>query len=282
MIQVIFHFIYIRLNISNFIGSFLNVKLGDFPYWFLAEMQHILTGDFFNKELTIRIESLLDSTYLVIPAGSILLQLLIQALLEENLLQRNLMPLVTQFFQSDFQLTAKQIHGIVGVDTQDFLHRHQAGLTVENHAGIGRIRHAAIRKSIQSVYRLVGRNTRIQMQQNFGLTGGIIINLLDFQLPFLDLRSDRLNQVGSVGTVWYLSDYQCFLIQNRYFGTIQNLAIHPFVVLVHIDITTCREVGINLKILAFQYSHRSIQELIEIVRQYLGSDTHADTLCALG
>ena len=46
------------------------------------------------------------------------------------------LPLVAQLFQCDFQLTAQQIDRIIGVDAQNLLHGHNAGLAIEDHAGI--------------------------------------------------------------------------------------------------------------------------------------------------
>ena len=86
MVEMVLHFVHVDLNLGDLVHGGLDVELGDFTHRLLAEREHVVAGDLLTEERTVGVECTLNAVDLHVPGVGILLQLLIDALFEEDLL----------------------------------------------------------------------------------------------------------------------------------------------------------------------------------------------------
>ena len=130
---------------------------------------------------------------------------------------------------------------------------------------------------------MVGRNTRIQINDDFALLGGVVIDLLDLDFALVVAFHDALDKATRGGAVWYFTDDQCLLVLLTYSCTDAHLTTTQTVVVVgHVHPATCWEVRIECKRLVAQIGYGGVDKFVEVMRQKLGGQTHGDafgTLC---
>ena len=113
-------------------------------------------GDFAFEEGLVGDEGLLDIVDLRLPRVGVFFEFFINSFFEENLLQRHPMPLTFKLMQIDFEVFAQHIHGVLGVDAQDFADAEQGGFAVVDHPRVGVDVHLAVGEGIERVNGLVG------------------------------------------------------------------------------------------------------------------------------
>ena len=155
-------------------------------------------------------------------------------------------------------------------------------MLVDDDAGIGRDGDLTICEGIERVNGLVGRNARIQVNHDFALFGGVVVDFLNLDFAFIVALHDALNETSRSRSVGYLTDYKCFLILLTDSCTNTNLtATQTIIVVSHVHHATRRDIGIERKRLVFQICYRSVNQFVEIVGQELGSQTHGNAFGAL-
>ena len=138
MVEVIPCLFHLGLDVGQLLIGFLDIELGDLTHRLLAEFQHIVTGDLPFEFLAIRVEAALDAGHLVFPGLVVfLLQLLIDAFLEEDLLQGDPMPFRLQLIEQDAQLPTEEFHGTVRASPEDLADAHEGRPFVDDDTGIG-------------------------------------------------------------------------------------------------------------------------------------------------
>ncbi len=139
------------------------------------------------------------------------------------------------------------------------------------HTCIGRNTHFTISERIQSINGDICRNTSSKINMNFYFLRGNICYFLDFDLTLIIRFGDTLHQLGSRNTKRHIPYHQCFFIQLLNMSTYTNFATSfPFIIVRHINHTSCLEIGIDLKLFAFQVFDGSINQLTEIMGKNFG------------
>ena len=160
---------------------------------------------------------------------------------------------------------------------QHVAHFEEVRFVVHDHTTVRRNADLTVRKSIQGIDRFVWRYTRSQMHQDLYIFRCIIVHFLDLDLPFIVCLQDRFDHGGSRSSVWNFTDNQCFVIQFRDFRTdFHRTATLTVIIFGDIDITSCLKIRIQSKVFVFQISDWSIQQFIEVMRQYFGRKSHSD------
>ena len=220
---------------------------------------------------------------LLVPAGLVLLENLVDAVLEVDALQRGVVPVALELVEADLQLVQEYVAGVVCAVFEDFVHGQELRLVVHNDAGVRGEVALAVRECIQRVYGLVGGHVAGQVDEDFDLVGGHILYLLDFYLALVLGFENGLYEVLGVFAVGDFGDGDGALVDFFDFGAHLHpaapLALH---ILRAVGRAAGREVGVELERLAFEYGHGGVQEFVEVVRENLGGETHADAVGALG
>ena len=180
------------------------------------------------------------------------------------------------------QLCKQQVAGVPGAVLEYVIDREELRLVVHNHAGIRSDGRFAVSKGIEGVYGLVRRDIVRQVDEDFHLVGGHILNLLDFDFVLLlGLYYGVNEQLGGLA-VRELGDGDGALVDFLDAGThLHYAAPAPLHIFGAVGEASCREVGIDFIRLSLQDGDGSVDEFVEVVGQNLGGHTHTDTFGTL-
>ena len=192
------------------------------------------------------------------------------------------MPAVLQLINQYAEFEAEKLHRAVGAEFQDLAHTHEGGMLVDDDTSIGRNRYFTIGEGIERIDGLVGRDTGIQVNHDFALLGGVIVDFLDLDFTFVVTLHDAVDDAARGGSVWYLANNQSFLILLTDTCTDAHLAATQAIVVVgHVHQAARREVGIECERLVLQVGDGGVDQFVEVMRQELGRQTHGDAFGAL-
>ena len=129
------------------------------------------------------------------------------------------MPVVFQLSQPDFQFLTQQVLGVQGVVAQHLVHPKELRLLVHNHAGVRRNGNLAVGEGVEGIDGLVRRHVVGQVDDDFGLLRGQVLNFLDFNLALvLGLHYGLHQQLGGL-SVRHLRDGNSVLVNLFEFCT---------------------------------------------------------------
>ena len=153
---------------------------------------------------------------------------------------------------------------------------------VPDYAAVGRNAYFAVGECIKRIDSFVGRCARDEVDDDFGRSSSVVVDLAYLNLALLLGADDRSDQCRCRFAKWQLSDGKCLIVNLFDFGSdFYSTATLTVVVACDIDETTCLEVGIQLEWLIVQICYRCVEELVEVVRQNFGRQTDGDTFDTL-
>ena len=283
MFQVVLSLLDIHLDGGDVLVGLLDVELGDFAYWLLAEFQHIVAGDFLLEEFAVGVEGTLDGGDLILPGVLVFLQLLVDTLLEENLFERHPMPTIFKFGELYFKFLTQKVFGMERRVAQDVGDGHKDRLLVDDDAGLRREAYLTAGESVEGVDGLVGRDTLRQQNSNLDLGGGAVLNLLDFYLAFLVSLLDAVLQVVGGDCIRQLGDDDglALIVVVHLGADAKASALSTVVIARHIYHAARREVRINLEGDILKYLYGRLKQFAEVVGQDNRGEGDSDTLGAL-
>ena len=248
----------------------LNIELGNLADRFFYQFEDIVHDDLPANHVLVLLHGIEHLLKLNLPGLLILLQDLVNAVLEEDLLKGIVVPVVLKLVQLYLQLAAQKLLGVVGAVLKYIFHAQELRLVVHNHAGVGGDGSLAVREGIKGVDCLVRGYVVGQVNQNLHLCRGHILNLLDLDFALvlgLQYGIDHLAGGLSVRNFRYGDGV---LVNFLYAGA--NL-YHAATLAVHVFGTfgeaSGREVRIQFVRLTFQNGYRCVQKLVEVMGQNL-------------
>ena len=187
--KMILDFLHLRLDAAQFLIHRLDVKLRDLSDRFLYKSVDVFHDDRPLQKLLILEHLIKHFLQLVFPCPGISFENLIYLVLEENLFERVVMPVVLQFIQPDLEFKAKEVAGMLCTVSEHVVDAKHLRLVVENHACVRGNRNLAGGECIECIYGLVWRYIVRKMDHDVHLVCGEVINLLYLYLAgFLCLK----------------------------------------------------------------------------------------------
>ena len=283
MLDVVLDHLHFFLYSLDLLLHSLHVELGDLAHGLVYQSVYILHHNLAAQRLLVGLHCGEGLFFLLLPAGLVLLQYLVDAVFEVNPFQRAVVPVALQLFHAYAQLLQQDVAGVEGAVLEYLVDRQELGLVVLDHASIRRQVAFAVGECIQGVYCLVGGHVAGQVDQNLHLVRGHVLYLLDLDLSLVLGLQDRFNQVLGILAEGNLGNGDGALVYLLYAGAHLHaaaaLALH---VLGAVGKTAGGEVGVKLVRLALQDGHGGVHQLVEVVRQDLGRKAHADAVGTLG
>ena len=210
------------------------------------------------------------------------LLVLVDALLDENFLQRREVQLFQQLALADFQFLAYQVLCAVHRVAQHVADGEELRLVVLDDAAVGRYVDFAVREGIQRVQRLVRRHAGRQLHLYLHLGSRQVLHVACLDLALVDSFQYRVDNRLRGLRERYLADDQRLRVQLLYLGThLQHAATLSVVVFRHVDGTSRGEVGIQVELLAVQVADGSVAQFHEVVGQDFRRQTDGNTLRTL-
>ena len=205
------------------------------------------------------------------------LDVAVDAVLDEDFLERRKVPRLAQLAELDFQLAFEQVPGAVRADPQDVGDAHEHGLVFEHDTAVGRQTHLAVRERVQRVQHFVGRDVVGQVHNHFDLVGGVVLDLFDLDLALVVGLKDAVNQRPRRHAVRHLSNHQRLAVHLVDARTHPHaVAAKAVVVVLHVRHPSRREVRVELEALVLVVSDARVDELNEVVGQDFAGQTHGN------
>ena len=269
VVDVVLHLLHLLLDGAYALVHCLHVEFGNLPHGLVHEAVDVFHRDLAAKTLLVGLHLAERVFLLLFPAGLVLLQNLVDAVLEVDALQRAVVPVALQLVHADAKLLQQDVTRVEGAVLQDVVHGKELGLVVLDHAGVRGYVALAVRECVQRVDRLVRGHVSRQVDEDFHLVGGHVLDLLDLDLPLVLGLEDGLDEVLGVLAEGYLRDGDGALVYLLYTRAHLHapaaLALH---ILAAVGEAAGGEVGIQFVRLALEYGHGGVQQLVEVVRQY--------------
>ena len=281
MVEVVFNLCLFGLDSLNLLVGLLGIITSDADKLQVGQVDDIIQHHRLTQQLLEGFECLIHCLVRLLARGATLHHL-IYLVLNKDSLQRAGMPLLGKLSQTNLQLSTQQPLSTLGTTTQNLAHTNKAGLLVADNTGIGRDTNLAIGKGIECINGLVGRLITRHLDYQLNILGCVIVNVANLNLTSLVCFDNRLLDTLGGCSEGYLADYQSTLVALGNLGThLHSTTTQTIIISAHIRKTTCREVGIEFKTLAFQMSDCCIDKFIEVVRKNLRCKTHSNTLNTL-
>ena len=154
--QVVLNIFQFGLNLRHQLVGLVFIKLQDALHLYLHEAKDIVACHLTNKVFLKGRKFLVDKGYGGIHIGSIFkAALFVDALFNEDALERCKEQLLKQFGTTYVQFFAQQAHGAVNAVAQHVAHREEAWFIVFNNTAVGREVYLAIREGVKGVDGLV-------------------------------------------------------------------------------------------------------------------------------
>ena len=233
-------------------------------------LQHILQSPSYVCHHLGDALGLLEVLILVDPSG------------DEELLEGLQEVLLLQLTQPDPQLGTDVAHRPLAAVRKHLTHGEELRVVITHHAAIGRDGDLATGEGVECVDRLVGRDSARQLDLDIGLSGGLVVDLLDLDLPRLIRLQDRVDEGACRGRVRQLGDCEGVGVDlldpcpHLHLTTSLSVAV-----LGNIDESAGGEVRVELIGLPAEVADAGLQQLAHIVRQDLAGESDGDALGAL-
>ena len=293
MRQVVLYFRQLCLYACNqFVGLVL-VVFQDALHLYLEQSQNVVARNvaverilevLHSEHLRLeRFELRVDEVdHLVLRLSLLELLLLVDALLDEDALQRREEELLLKFSLAYLQLAAQEAHSRVGRVAQHVAHGEEARLVVFDDTAVGRDVYLAVGEGVERVDSLVGRHARRQVNLNLHLGSRVVVHLLSLYLAFLDSTQNGVDERRRSLRERNLANDDSLRVELLYLcAHLHGASALSVVVLRNVYRTARREVGVEVELLAAQICDGSVADLHEVVWQNLRAETHGDALSAL-
>ena len=244
--QVAVYFLYLRLDARHQLVSLLLVEFQDALHLYFQQFQYVVLRHLAHQGGVVRRQSFVNMLAYGVNVGCLLKFLvLIDAFLDEYLLQRLEVQLLQQLALPDFQLLANQVFRAFRRVFQHIAHRQELWLVVLNHTAVGRYVDFAVREGIQRIQCLVARHSGSQLHLYLHLRRRQVFHVarLDFSLVNgfqyrVDNGLRRLRERN-------LANHQRLVVQLLYLRTyFQRTPTLSVVIFRHIYAATRGEVGV--------------------------------------
>ena len=174
------------------------IVLGNTLYLNLSETDDVVAGDLAFEKFFERVEAFVDRFDHGFP-GFAFLNIAVDAVLDEDALQRTVVPLVIELAEEDFEFLEKERLGLEGAVLQDLGNRHEVRAAFVNDAGIGRDADLAIGKPEKGLAGHLGIGSGGKVDKNFDILGGIILDPGDLNFAFVVGIDDGIHNPAGGG-----------------------------------------------------------------------------------
>ena len=214
--------------------------------------------------------------------GGLVFAVFVYPFLDEYLFQRRRLQLFVQFVQDYRQLGTDDAACGVYAMTQNVADSQEARFAIADYAAVGRYVDFAVGKCIERVDGLVGRRARLKMNEYRRLRRCVVLYLADLYLTLVVGLEDGFYQRICRLAEWQLRDIQRLGVNFLDFcAYLQRAAAASVVVARHVDEAARGKIGIESELLVADARYRRIDDLVEIMRQYLRRKTHGYALRTL-
>ena len=186
ILEVAVHLAYLALQAQDVLLGLVLVEAEDALHLYLQQSQYVVLGHLAHHLGVPRRQALVDMlTCLVGRFGVLILLILIDALIDEDALQRGVVQLLQQLLAVNHQLLPQQAARLLNAVAQHVAHRKELRRAVVDYAAVGRDAHLAVGEGVEGVERLVGRNAGLQVDHNARRLRGRVVDMLDLYLALL-------------------------------------------------------------------------------------------------
>ena len=138
ILQIVPYTLHLLLKLGNLLIHHLNVKLGDLAYRLLHQFQDIVHY-YRPVHKILELKHLPEHIIkLLLPCLGILLKYTVNLVLKENLLKREIVPLVLQLRHPYLKLPAQQLLGVICTVPENLVNPNKMRIPVYDHAGVWR------------------------------------------------------------------------------------------------------------------------------------------------
>ncbi len=180
----------------------------------LREALHVLRRHRAAQQVLERFEAPVHRGVSLLAAAAPLDQL-VELVLDEDAFERGGMPRFVQLVETDLQLAAQQVSGVLGRAAQDFAHAQEVGLLVADDARIGRNGDFAVGECVERVDGLVARLVAGHVYDDLDLLGRVVVHAADLDLALLVGADDRLLDRLGGRRVGYFGDGERAFVNLR-------------------------------------------------------------------
>ena len=193
------------------------------------------------------------------------------------------MPRFVQLVETDLQLAAQQVSGVLGRAAQDFAHAQEVGLLVADDARIGRNGDFAVGECVERVDGLVARLVAGHVYDDLDLLGRVVVHAADLDLALLVGADDRLlDRLGGRRVGYFGDGERAFVNLRDARAHLHRPAPQSVVVAAHVRQAPRGEVGPQLEVAALEVGDRRVDQLVEVVGQDFRGQAHGDAVGTLG
>ena len=243
-----------------------------------CEACHILVRHFTQQMLDVRFQAFVNGRENLLPRFAFL-DVAVNAVLNEDFFKRSEVPRLLEFSKLNFELALEQVACAVGTDPEDVRDAHEDWLVFEDNAAVGRQTHFAICERIKRIQHLVRRDVVGQVHHHFDLIGGVVLNLLDFDLSLVVGFENAVNQRSRGHAVRNLPNHQRLAVHLVDARTHSHaIAAETVVVILHVRHPACREVRVELEAFVLIVGNASVDQLDEVVRKDFAGQTHGNPI----
>ena len=161
---------------SDFLVGLEGVELGDALDLDLGEADDVVLGDLALEEFLEGLQAVVDGLDDGFP-GVALLDVAVDAVFDEDLLQRAEVPFFGEFAEFDLEFQLEQLAGLVGDAAEDVRDAEELRLAIGDDAGVGRDGQLAIGEGEERVARRFRIRSGGQVDEDVGVGGGVVLDL---------------------------------------------------------------------------------------------------------
>ena len=206
----------------------------------------------------------------------------INAFVDEDTFQGSKHHTLQQFSTANFQLALQQGFGVVDIAFEHVFDGDETRSVFVDDAAVGGDAHFAIGEGVEGIEGFVARHTGRKMDENLHILCGEVLDLTDFDAPFvggfLDAFAERVYRfsVGEFG------DGDGFAIALFHSCThLDGSSAKSVVIARNIDESAGLEIGIEGEIFFLQIRDGGLAEFTKVVGKDFSTQPHGDAFCAL-
>ena len=260
VVDVVLHLLHLLLDGAYALVHCLHVEFGNLPHGLVHEAVDVFHRDLAAKALLVGLHLAERVFLLLFPAGLVLLQNLVDAVLEVDSLEGGVVPVSLQLLEPYAELAEQYVAGVVGAVFQYLVDGQELRLVVLDHAGVRGEVAFAVGECIERVDGLVGGHVAGQVDEYLHLVGGHILDLLYLDLALVLGLQDGFDELLGVLAEGDFRDGYGALVDLHdlcaHLHAAAPLALH---ILRAVGRAAGREVRVDLVGLALEYGHGGFQ-----------------------
>ena len=258
----------------------VRIELQNTAHLDVEQLHDVVARDFPDKSGLERFQSFVDMHNRLVEIRTLFVFLvLIYALFDEYLFQRSIKQALRQFAALDRKFRAQQFFRRVDTVAQHVADSQEMRFPIGNDTTVWRDAHLAIGECIERVDGAIARRAGQQMHDDVGMFRRVVVDFAHLDFAFFLRLYNRFDDGARRAAVWDVGYFQRLVVDFLDFRTdTHRTATLAVVVFRHINKTARRKVGIKRELLAAKISNGSIENFIEIVRQYFGRKPDGNAL----